>query len=50
MKNLLNRMMKVIQYLKRNGIMFHSHGYRHFLFVSIFGIFPTRVEMNMNHS
>ena len=50
MKNLLKRMMKVIQYIKMNGIMFHSHGHLHFLFVSIFGIFPTRVELNMNHS
>ena len=30
--------------------MFHSHGHLYFLFVSIFGIFPTRVEMNMNHN
>ena len=50
MQNLINRMLKVIQYVKRNGIMFHSHGHLHFLFVSIFGIFPMRVEMNMNNS
>ena len=30
--------------------MFHNHGHLHFLLVSIFGKFPTRVEMNMNHS
>ena len=30
--------------------MFHSHGHLHFLFVSIFGIFPIRVEMNINNS
>ena len=50
MQNLKNRMLKVIQYVKRNGIMFHSHGHLHFLFVSIFGIFPIGVEMNMNNS